>query len=80
MKELFENERHSFSLFHDFRKSQRENALYCAGHRHPIIENTLPIQISEKNGEMFLSDLQIIGFWALKNARSIAETLTIGAG
>jgi hypothetical protein len=36
-------------------------------------ESILPIQILEKNETMFLSDLQTVAFWNLKNERSIAE-------
>jgi len=43
---------------------------------HPEVEHILPIQLPEKNKEMFLFDLQIVGYWVSKNATKIAEIAT----
>jgi hypothetical protein len=43
---------------------------------HPEVEHILPIQLLENNRKMFLSDLQTVAFWSLKNTTSIADTET----
>jgi hypothetical protein len=36
----------------------------------------LPIQLPEKNKEMFLFDLHTVGYWVSKNATKIADSVT----
>ena len=52
---------------HTFRKKSTVPIL-----GHPEVEHILPIQLPEKNKEMFLFDLQTVGYWVSKNATKIA--------
>jgi hypothetical protein len=56
----------------DFRK---KSTVPISG--HPEVEHILPIQLPEKNKEMFLFDLQTVSFSVLKNATFTAEIATI---